>query len=87
MNRTATREPRPIVIFGHCHEDGLVRLKATLAKTGIMNFVAGRLGEGDRDGLARAALVIVSSTTTSPEERERIGHVARRHSVPMLLLA
>jgi hypothetical protein len=83
MNRAATRELRPMVI---CHEDGLVRLKATLVKSGIMNFVAGRLGDVDVDALARAALVIVSSATTSPEERERIVTVAHRHSVPLLLL-
>lgn len=89
MRETAIVELRPIVIFGHCHDDGLVQLKASLVKSGNVNFMAGRLDEGgarDSETLARAALVIVSSATTSLEERERIGRAAVRYSVPLLLL-
>jgi hypothetical protein len=86
----ASMQLRPIVIFGHCHEEALIRLKARLLKNGVANFVAGRLGGGEvgeGEDVACAALVIVSTTTTSSEERDRIGREARRCSVPVLLLS
>ena len=88
MDVTVNREFRPIVIFGHYHEDDLIWLKATLVKSGIGNFVAGRLDEGGAcEDVARAALVIISTAATSSKERRRIGRAAKRHAVPLLFLS